>query len=68
MNSKIVRWHCPNCGELLSALKTDDGLARSICPLCRAAMVMKRKGRRKQILETDAPYGTECLYDREAEN
>lgn len=61
MDKKVMRWICPNCGEHLFAFEDDEGYARCICARCRVVMVMKRKSRRKQLLEINAPYGTEVI-------
>lgn len=54
-NWRMVSWHCPNCGNLVSGYPNADGNVKVTCRKCGTEMVMKDKGRRHNTLEVYAP-------------
>ena len=58
----IISWGCPNCLTLLSGICDEEGYARLICHNCGAGMVMKKKSRRKFLLEITAPSDQKSLF------
>ena len=56
-----VRRYCPNCGNLASGGRDEDGVAKLTCRVCGTAFISKLKSRRHDRLDVYAPRGEEIL-------
>jgi len=46
-----AKWYCPNCANLNSAIRNDNGIYISVCPKCGVYMRRKHKSRNVDIIE-----------------
>ncbi|MCD7778902.1 MAG: hypothetical protein LUH47_10465 [Clostridiales bacterium] len=51
------RWHCPNCGVLVTGYKNKQGTIKVECKRCRSVMVRKLMGVRHDCIDIYAPKG-----------
>lgn len=56
-----VRRYCPNCGNLASGGRDEDGVAKLTCRRCGTVFTSKLKSRRHDRLDVYAPRGEEIL-------
>lgn len=51
---KIFKWHCPNCGTLVTGFKNDSRSIKGECSRCKASMVRIRKTPTHETIEVFA--------------
>ena len=52
-----VQWYCPNCGNLVTGVRDQEGTVNIKCHTCFTVMVSKMMGRRHDRLDIYAPIG-----------
>ena len=51
---KVFRWHCPNCGTIVTGFKNDGRTIKGECSRCKACMVRIVKTKKHETIEVFA--------------
>ena len=65
-----VRRYCPNCGQIASGYRDEDGISKMSCRLCGTVFISKIRSRRHDCMDIYAPKGAVlaefCMDESEA--
>ena len=48
---KPFSWYCPDCGELVTGYKGNDGIIKVSCKSCYVVMIREVKSRRHDTID-----------------
>lgn len=52
---KVFKWHCPNCGTLVTGFRNEKGDIKADCCTCKVSMILSVKTEKHETLELYAP-------------